>query len=362
MTDKPHNNFFVTVFSNRENMVDLLTQLLPEVADDIKIDSLQIDETSYIDEKLQDLYSDIVYSCESNNGTKTKISLLFEHKSYAVQYPTLQLADYIFSILRNNVKNKEPLSLVIPIIFYHGEKPWKYQDLKSHYSGIESKFERYIPNFDYHVIDLTQYSDEYILSLRMSFLINSLLAFKHKNDSEYVKQKPERIFHRLELYQNEGATQLFIRSLTVYILSSTNLTRQEMGQIIDTLPKEGKGRIKTTYENIFDDGVEKGLEKGISIGEKRGEALSKMRITINAIKKGADTSFIFNFLDMPKRLVACIQKSVKDDFKTEAFSILLADEILRTFPQLSVQDVVNFTALDIALVEKLKEEISDVED
>jgi predicted transposase/invertase (TIGR01784 family) len=210
MTDKPHNNFFVTVFSNHENMVDLLTQLLPEVAADIKIDSLQIDETSYIDEKLQDLYSDIVYNCESNNGTKTKISLLFEYKSYAVQYPTLQLADYIFSILRNNVKNQEPLSLVIPIIFYHGEKAWKYQDLKSHYSGIESKFERYIPNFDYHVIDLTQYSAsrlmlEKLTQIYTDFTVYSCLSrlFRGNLGADFIDFKcfaKTVYFQRVQLY------------------------------------------------------------------------------------------------------------------------------------------------------------------
>jgi hypothetical protein len=95
MTDRPHNNFFVTVFSNRENMVDLLTQLLPEVSDKVEIDTLEIDNTSYINDNLQDLYSDIVYNCKSKKGKATKITLLFEHKSYLVTYPTLQLADYI---------------------------------------------------------------------------------------------------------------------------------------------------------------------------------------------------------------------------------------------------------------------------
>jgi hypothetical protein len=50
----------------------------------------------------------------------------------------------------------------------------------------------------------------------MSFLINSLIAFKHKNDSEYVKQQAERIFHHLEVYANSDYTQLFFRSLAIY--------------------------------------------------------------------------------------------------------------------------------------------------
>ena len=87
MTDKLHNNFFVTTFSDKGIMTDLITQLLPEVNEQIEVESLELDSTTYVDEQLNDLYADIVYDCKGKNGESLKITLLFEHKSNPVSYP-----------------------------------------------------------------------------------------------------------------------------------------------------------------------------------------------------------------------------------------------------------------------------------
>jgi predicted transposase/invertase (TIGR01784 family) len=357
MTDQPHNNFFTTVFSNRENMVDLLTQLLPEVADKIDIDSLELDNTSYVNEKLKNLYSDIVYNCNGKDGKATKISLLFEHKSYFVAYPRLQLADYMFSIYRHNVNNKEPLTLVIPIIFYHGETPWKYRTFTSYFDRLDESLNQYIPDFKYHVIDLTQYSDEYILSLRLSFLINSLIAFKHKSDSEYVKQQPKRIFYRLDFYANEDSTQMYIRALVIYIMASTKLKVEDMEQIVNTLPKEDNQRVKTTLENFIDKGIEIGEERGIEIGEKRGKELSKINMILKFIDKGFDVAFIVDTFEVSIKTVKLIKKCHKDNFKTKAFRVELATELLSTFKHLGNRNIAKFCSLNIEEVEELKAEL-----
>ena len=47
------------------------------------------------DEELKEFYSDIVYNCKYDGKTDIKISLLFEHKSYAPDYPQLQLIKYM---------------------------------------------------------------------------------------------------------------------------------------------------------------------------------------------------------------------------------------------------------------------------
>ena len=78
MTDKPHNNFFVYAFSQKEIVKDFLTQLTAEIATEINIDTLELDGTSYVSEELDELYSDIVYNVETKNQEPIKISLLFE--------------------------------------------------------------------------------------------------------------------------------------------------------------------------------------------------------------------------------------------------------------------------------------------
>jgi predicted transposase/invertase (TIGR01784 family) len=338
-------------------MIDLLTQLLPEVAEKIKIDSLELDNTSYVNEKLKNLYSDIVYNCEGNDGISTKIALLFEHKSYTVKYPRLQLADYMFSIYRHNVNNNEPLTLVIPIIFYHGEKPWKYRTFTSYFNRTDTSLSQYIPDFKYHVIDLTQYSDEDILSLKMSFLVNSLIAFKHKNDSEYIKQKPERVFYRLDFYANEDRTQMYIRALVVYIMASTNLKVEDMEQIVDTLPKDGNKRVKTTLENFIDKGIEIGREEGKEIGREQGKEAKTIHLILQTIEDGLEVAYLVKLFKVPIKTIKAIQKCHKDHFKSKALRKDLATELLSTFQHLQNDDIAKFCHLNIEVVAELKVEL-----
>ena len=79
----PHDKFFKELFSIRENALDFINGAFPaEIRDKIIPESLKLDTGSYIDEKLDEYFSDIVYTCSLKEGEDIKISLLFEHKSY----------------------------------------------------------------------------------------------------------------------------------------------------------------------------------------------------------------------------------------------------------------------------------------
>jgi len=78
-----------------------------------------------------------------------KICLLIEHKSYPNKYTPVQIGGYIYSALQKQADNKEDLSLVIPILLYHGRGRWKYQTLSALYKNLEDEWKQYIPDFDY---------------------------------------------------------------------------------------------------------------------------------------------------------------------------------------------------------------------
>ena len=72
----------------------------------------------YVSAELQKTMSDIVYSCQRNDGKgEIKISLLIEHKSYTEKYTPVQVGGYIFSGLQKQIEAKEKhLSLIIPVL------------------------------------------------------------------------------------------------------------------------------------------------------------------------------------------------------------------------------------------------------
>jgi len=155
-----HDRFFKALFSKKEDASEFIAKTFPkELSEQIDFQSLEIDKTEYIDSKLRTNYSDIVYNCKFGKSTHIKISLLFEHKSYPEAFPHLQLMGYMLKIWRMQIKQKQNITLVIPIIFYHGKKKWKKKTFDEYFGEIDERLLNYIPRFDYQFVDISDYSD-----------------------------------------------------------------------------------------------------------------------------------------------------------------------------------------------------------
>ena len=91
----PHDKFFKETFSLRDNVIDFLKGTFPEeIFKKLDLSTLTRDNNSYIDEELKEHFSDIVYTCYCKDK-ELKITLLFEHKSYSVTCPYLQILKYL---------------------------------------------------------------------------------------------------------------------------------------------------------------------------------------------------------------------------------------------------------------------------
>jgi len=76
-----HNDFFISIIKNRDNARDFLSGALPEnIASKIDFNYLDYDDTSYIQNRFKDLFSDIVIKTKINNRN-ADIFILVEHKS-----------------------------------------------------------------------------------------------------------------------------------------------------------------------------------------------------------------------------------------------------------------------------------------
>ena len=117
----PHDKFFKDNFTDKDIVKDFIKGSFPkDLQNNLDLSSLELDNNSYIDEELKEYYSDIVYNCLYKK-LDIKITILFEHKSYIPDYPFLQLLKYMIKVWDFNIKNKEKLMPIIPIIFYHGK-------------------------------------------------------------------------------------------------------------------------------------------------------------------------------------------------------------------------------------------------
>jgi predicted transposase/invertase (TIGR01784 family) len=288
--NNPHDKVFKEVESIKENARDLLQAFLPaQVLKQLDLSTLELDNHSYTDEKLQAHFSDLVYHCCLQEGVEEcLIAILLEHKSYRVDYPHLQLLHYILNIWQENIKQQTSLKLVIPIIFYHGVKKWEYKPLAS-YFPIKNKFlSQFIPDFTYLLADLLHYSDDQIKEQLFKRDANKILTLvmKHIFDEVYIERELGAIFKLGELYYTIEEGEKFLISILLYLFYS--LEDLDAEKILEDLrnvtPKRGELTM-TIAEKLKEKGLKEGLKEGLNKGLMEGKKEGLLEKAYEAARK-----------------------------------------------------------------------------
>jgi predicted transposase/invertase (TIGR01784 family) len=189
-----HDAFFKNTFSYPEIVRSYISKFMDvSLVQHIDLDSLRLETTSFVTPELMEYFSDLVWQAKYK-AANIKISFLFEHKSYVVPYPHVQLMRYILEHIDAQVKAKETLTVVIPIIIYHGDNEWKVRQFSDYFEGVDEHLKRYIPNFDYNLTSLSDYSDEQLINMGIGKLVNVFLAMTHVRNVEYILKNYETIF------------------------------------------------------------------------------------------------------------------------------------------------------------------------
>lgn len=309
MQNQPHDRFFKQLFSNKQMAIEYFEQFLPaQLSQILAFDQLEITKDSYINQKLEGRYSDIVYTCILKEEKKpVRICLLLEHKSLPEELPHFQLLRYMLNGWELQIKQKQELQPIIPILFYHGEQSWVYKEFKDYFDYENPILDQYLPRFEYHLTDLTQYSDRTILQLKASFLINALITFKHARDLNFLHQFVDLILG-LQGKADTGLQEAFF----VYFSRISEFTEANLDELRTKLSESPNQDLMSTYDNIinkgFKQGLEQGIEQGLEQGIEQGYDQGLDRAIAGLLRKGATVQFIADALNLP---IERVQK-VKD--------------------------------------------------
>jgi len=304
----PHDRFFKEVFSIRENALDFIKGAFPDnFKDKILFETLKLDTTSYVDEKLHEYFSDIVYTCSIKDGKEMKISLLFEHKSYPVKYPHLQSLRYMLNIWEYNIKQNMEPQIVVPMVVYHGKSKWQKKGMKDYFNIHDNWFFRFIPDFDYLLTDLSSYTDSQIkdgtfqrTAIEIGLLMQKNIFYEKKL---FLHLKDFIGIGRLYFREEEGLK--FLESVLRYLFSSTEIAVEDALKSIEMINGRAKETLMTTAEKLMEQGREQGREQGLEQGLERGTLLKEKEILIKQISKKfgiseKERSFIMAVADRKK--------------------------------------------------------------
>ena len=259
----------------------------------LDFDSLVEDPTTYIDDQLKGFYSDVVYNCRYKGNISVKITLLFEHKSYVPKYPHVQLIIYMGGVWSRQIKEGEPISLIIPMVIYHGKNKWEYRSFASYFKGeVDEYLLSFIPTFDFLLTNLKADSVEDIreryrlLSLQMGFLL-----MKSIHEDTLLDQL-EEVFQGVDKLLKDEQGCKYFELLIVYLYYGSKLDAKEIMEKAYHISQQAGELADSTAMRLIQQGRTEGWAKGrtegrtegIKEGEKRGKKIGEQEKAILSCK------------------------------------------------------------------------------
>lgn len=268
----PHDKFFKETFSNLDVTRDFLENYLPEaILKHIDLKHLEIQNTSHVDEELSEVFSDMLFQTKVNHRDGY-LYFLFEHKSYPDKYVALQLLTYMTRIWNQKVgkENAGQLPVIIPLIIYHGKKQWElgntFGALIPDFKTLPKAIRQMIPDFNYQIYDLSQFSDDDIKGqAQLQITLSILRDIFQKNSQEFMLTIIKAVLAMNELDKKETGIHYFETCMRYILTSGPSFSREQFNtvlkQIEQTYP-EGSEVTMTLAEVFRNEGFEEGIEKG----------------------------------------------------------------------------------------------------
>ncbi|MBE8411063.1 Rpn family recombination-promoting nuclease/putative transposase, partial [Leptospira borgpetersenii serovar Ballum] len=224
-------------------------------------------ESSFVSEELKQEQTDLLFQIPLQSGNKSNVYLLFEHKSYLENTVYIQLLGYLTEIYRNQQRNGEPLSVVIPFVFYHGDKEWKLGDRFSDQFVLTKQetnvFQDFIPDFKIDLFDLKEVELKKKLESITFQVTLGVVQRIREGDLEFVSHLPG-LFSLLVGIEEESKRVAILRKLLLYIYWARDLKPTELKRVLAISKLEQYEELTmTTAERLISEGIQQGIEQGI---------------------------------------------------------------------------------------------------
>ena len=153
---------------------------------------------------------------------------------------------------------------VLPMILYDGKGAWTAQRDFFERTYLNTAFRKYIPKFEYEVINLNDYSEEEIMkfggALSYIFLIDKI---RNSREKDRISQLPADYVERLRLQIPKDMHKLLV-DVTISLLAKSGYNRDEAEAAAAIVEKAGGKE----YGGMFEAAIE-------SLREEREEALAE---------------------------------------------------------------------------------------
>ncbi len=302
----PHDVFFKQYLSHPSAAADFLRQHLPTaMASLLDLTRLELVKDSFVDEQLRIHFSDLVYRTVTTAQTPLAVSLLFEHKSYPDEWVNFQVLRYQVRLweqeftqlqaaqnearkaqtTKGRVERVHTLTPILVLLVYHGQAEWKVSlrfarhltGLQDPESALAKALERYVPDFEPHLVNLTALPDEAIQGEIVTRLF--VLVLKHIFEQGLGGQLDEILTMAAAVLRQPNGMAMVVALLRYLGRAGIQVRKEEVAQkLLALLPKEGGMLMQTMAEEWIEEGKRIGLQEGRQEGQQEGQRAVILRI------------------------------------------------------------------------------------
>lgn len=279
-TTTPHDAVFKTFLSHVETARDFIEiHLPPALLSLCDLNTLRLEPGSFIEDDLRQYYSDILYSLRTTCG-QGYIHVLIEHQSSPDRHMAFRLMRYAIAVMQRHLEAGHTiLPLVIPILFYQGERtpyPYSMNWLDDFHDPDRA---RHLYGNAFPLVDITVIPDEQIMHHRSMAALT--LVQKHIRRRDMA-----RLLDQLaDLLMMELMSRQQIVGLVNYMIRAGDAQSIEplLYELAQRVPKHGE-TLMTMAEELL----------------QRGKLAALLEIAQKLFQRGFDSQAIMEITGLSK--------------------------------------------------------------
>lgn len=251
----PHDAVFKIFLSQPEIARDFIEIHLPPSLKQIcNLDTLHLESGSFIEDRLRQYYSDILYSLETTKG-HGYVHVLIEHQSSPDEHMAFRLLRYAVAAMQRHLDaGHKTLPLVIPVLFYQGKRspyPWPMNWLSDF---PDSDIAQQLYTHDFPLVDITLIPDDEIMQHRSMAALTLIQKHIRQRDMATLLDKLSHLLIRARMSRQQ------IRVLVNYMVQAGEAQDVQtlLYGLAQRVPQHGE-ELMTLAEKLRNDGRQSAL-------------------------------------------------------------------------------------------------------
>ncbi|ECZ9314167.1 Rpn family recombination-promoting nuclease/putative transposase [Salmonella enterica subsp. enterica serovar Kiambu] len=279
-----HDGLFKLFLREPDTARDFLAVHLPaDIRAQVRLDTLKLEPGSFVDQKLRELHSDVLYSVETAEGHAGYIYCLVEHQSTADRMMAWRMMRYSMAVMDAHLKKgNDTLPVVVPLLFYQGTvRPYPYStDWMDCFDAPSLAREVY--SRPWPLVDVSVMEDSDLQSHRRMALLELVQRdIRHRDAASLLRDV-------VQLIRLAGNTREQVEAVLCYIIyngmTSEHIT-PFLYELAGEIPEYKELIMGTIAQQLKEEGIQLGLQQGLQQGieQERQAAQQKLLETAYAL-------------------------------------------------------------------------------